>query len=155
MNYPELYAHISNKDTFRTSKENIKLSRSRFSCSDPLLFSHYITVYSHEVLFFPTCFLNTDADIHSRVCLLLSEKHSADSLASEHLSKDAAGAPDIHRCGIGGLQKNLRRPIPQCHHLRHTWSQSTAARPFHFIVSEEKTRRKSVAIGVRVSLHCC
>lgn len=32
-----------------------------------------------------------------------SECDSADSLAPEHLSKDAAGAPDVHRCGVTGL----------------------------------------------------
>lgn len=43
--------------------------------------------------------------------------HNTDSLASEHFGKDAAGAPDVHRCGITGLQQNLRRSVPQCHHL--------------------------------------
>lgn len=43
-----------------------------------------------------------------------------DSLAFEHFRKDAAGAPDVDRCGVARLQQNLRRPIPQCHHLRQT-----------------------------------
>lgn len=50
---------------------------------------------------------------------------NGDSLASEHLTEDAAGAPDIHRSSICGLQKNLRRSIPQSHYLRDTNTEPT------------------------------
>lgn len=53
----------------------------------------------------------------------LSVFYSADSLAPEHLSKDAAGTPDVHWCGITRLQQDLRRPVPQGHHLNHTQKQ--------------------------------
>lgn len=46
--------------------------------------------------------------------------YPADSLASEHLCEDAAGAPDVHRCGVSGLQQNLGGTVPQCHHLADT-----------------------------------
>lgn len=49
-----------------------------------------------------------------------SKRYSADSLASEHLGEDAAGAPYIHRCGVTGLQQDLGGSVPQCHHLGNT-----------------------------------
>ena len=44
----------------------------------------------------------------------------------DHLCKDAANGPDIHRRGVVlGAQQNLRCPVPQRDHLRTTRSQST------------------------------
>lgn len=54
---------------------------------------------------------------------------NSDSLASEHLTEDAAGAPDIHRSGVCGLQQNFRRSVPQSHHLRDTDTESDMLQP--------------------------
>lgn len=48
------------------------------------------------------------------------------SLASEHLCKDAASTPDVHRCCVGGLKQNLRRSVPQSYHLEDTSMQSVS-----------------------------
>lgn len=40
--------------------------------------------------------------------------------SSEHLSKDAANAPDINRCAIFGVaKKNIRWSVPQCDDLEN------------------------------------
>lgn len=41
------------------------------------------------------------------------------SPSPEHLSEDAADAPQVHWCGVAGLEQHLGGSVPERHHLQH------------------------------------
>lgn len=53
------------------------------------------------------------------------------SPSPEHLSEDAADAPQVHWCGVAGLEQHLWGSVPERHHLRykHTATCQRAPKP--------------------------